>query len=167
MPIFSLLADPENYIPCSTENMLEDVEYRTYWLNHFEHHFKETIAPLALQQYGPLAQPRVEACTNDFIALLHKLRKTPDLLGRLDLLVLDLLRQEKLIQHQLPDPFENMKAKENAAMLPLYPGIVAELDSHSDPRQALLLAIEGVFAGNIYDLGAGATSKLFANESPD
>ena len=166
MPTFSLLADPEHYIPCSTENMLEDVEYREYWLRHFESHF-DTIVALADENYGPSARERIRACRDDLIHTLHQLRKNPAMLGRLDLLVLDVLRQEKLIQHNIPDPFEKMKTRENNTMLPLYPQIVEELDNHTDEREALLLATEGVFAGNIYDLGAGATAKLYAKESPD
>ncbi|HUO10562.1 MAG TPA: ARMT1-like domain-containing protein [Phycisphaerae bacterium] len=166
MPTFSLLADPHNYIPCSTENMLEDVEYREYWLNHFEHHF-DTIVALAHDNYGPAAHERIVACRKDLIETLHQLRRKPDLFGRLDLLVLDTLRQKKLIAHGIPDPFEKMKRRENNTMLPLYPRIVEELDNYADEREALLLAVEGVFAGNIYDLGAGATSKLYAKESPD
>jgi type II pantothenate kinase len=166
MPIFTLLADPVAYTPCSTENMLEDVEYREYWLNHFEHHF-DVIAGLARDHYGPTAFGRIDACKTDLIAILHDLHKSPKKFGQLDLLVLDMLRQQLLIAHDIPDPFEKMKAKENAAMLPLYPKVVAELDAVADEKKALLLAIEGIFAGNIYDLGAGATAKLYANSSPD
>jgi type II pantothenate kinase len=166
MPVFSLLAHPAAYIPCSTENMLEDAEYREYWLHHFEHHF-DTIVKLAVEQYGESARERALACKRDLVATLHRLRENPHLLGRLDLLLLDMLRQEQLIAHGIPDPFEKTKARENDAMLAVYPRIVAELDGHSDPREALQLAVEGVFAGNIFDLGAGATTKLFANESPD
>jgi uncharacterized protein with ATP-grasp and redox domains len=166
MPTFSLLADPENYVPCSTENMLEDVEYREYWLNHFEHHF-EVIAGLARENYGAAAFGRIEACKQDLVEILHTLHKSPKKFGKLDLLVLDMLRQQVLIAYDIPDPFEKMKAKENAAMLPLYPKVIAELDAYSDEKKSLLLAIEGIFAGNIYDLGAGATAKLYANSSPD
>jgi type II pantothenate kinase len=77
------------------------------------------------------------------------------------------MRQDLLIAHNIPDPFEKTKARENDTMLALYPKVVAELDGHASPEEALLLATEGVFAGNIFDLGAGATTKLFANESPD
>ncbi len=166
MPVLSLLADPVGYVPCSTENMHIDHEYRAYWLAHFERHF-ETVMRLALDQYGPAAAPRIAACKSDFVALLHAIRANHEAWPRLDLLVLDQLRQDKLIAHGLPDPFEKTKTRENEACLPLYPQIIAELDSHADPREALLLAIEGIFAGNIFDLGAGATTKLFAEKSPD
>jgi type II pantothenate kinase len=72
-----------------------------------------------------------------------------------------------LIAHGIPDPFEKTKARENAACLPLYPQVVTELDRCASERDALLLAINGIFAGNIFDLGAGATTKMFAEKSPD
>jgi uncharacterized protein with ATP-grasp and redox domains len=166
MPIFSLLADPAHYTPCSTENMLEDREYREHWLEHFEVHF-DVIVKLALEHYGESARPRIEACVKDQADTLHAIKAKPDLLGRLDLITLDLMRQEKLNKHGIPDPFESMKAHENTKMLKLYPQIVEELDAHTDEHEALLLATEGIFAGNIYDLGAGATAKMFADKSPD
>jgi type II pantothenate kinase len=166
MPVFSLLADPAAYVPCSTENMHVDHEYREHWLRHFEHHF-ETILRLALEQYGSVAAPRIDACRAEFVALLHAIHANPLKWNPLDLLVLDQLRQDVLITHGIPDPFEKTKARENEACLTHYPKVVAELDSHTNPREALLLAIEGVFAGNIFDLGAGATTKMFAEKSPD
>ncbi len=166
MPPFSLLAHPDTYTPCSTENMHVDHEYRNYWLRHFENHF-EVIVKLAHENYGPTFHDRILACKADLIASLHSIRDNPAQLPRLDLLVLDMLRQKKLIDHGIPDPFLQMKTRENNLILPLFPKVVAELDSHSNDHEALLLATEGVFAGNIYDLGAGATSKLYTNSSPD
>jgi uncharacterized protein with ATP-grasp and redox domains len=166
MPMFSLLADPEGYVPCSTENMLEDHEYRDFWLGHFESHF-DVIVRLARENYGAGFEGKIAACAADFIGVLHQLRRRPDMFGHLDLLTLDLLRQEKLIAHGIPDPFEKTKARENAAMLAVYPRVVAELDAHQSAAEALLLAVEGIFAGNIFDLGAAATVKMFASSSPD
>jgi damage-control phosphatase, subfamily II, stand-alone protein len=166
MPIFSLLADPAGYIPCSTEDMHVDHEYREHWLTHFENHF-ESILKLAIDNYGASAIPRTEACRRDFFETLHAIHDNPRMLPRLDLLILDMIRQEKLIAHGIPDPFEKTKARENAACVPLYPQVVGELDAIKSQREALLLAINGIFAGNIFDLGAGATTKMFADKSPD
>src|SRR5262249_18544718 len=108
MPILLLLADPAEYIPCSTENMLVDRDYLEHWLNHFEHHI-ETVLALAIDNYGPSAKPRADACRADFVGTLHAVRKNPGVLavkGRLDLLIMDIMRQEKLIAHGIPDPFE-------------------------------------------------------------
>ncbi len=166
MAVFDLLADPAGYVPCSTENMLVDDEYRNYWLDHFEHHF-ETVMKLAVDNYGADAGERAAACRRDFVAMLRGIRANPQAMGRLDLLVLDVLRQEQLIAHGLPDPFEKTKRRENRACLEQYGKIVGELDSHTEAREALVRAVEGIFAGNIFDLGAGATTKMFAEKSPD
>ncbi len=83
--------------------------------------------------------------------------------------MLDLVRQQKLLAYDLPDPFGRAKRRENDAMLKLYPQLVAELDSHDKEGAArtLLLLVEGVFAGNIFDLGVTATAERFKNCSPD
>ena len=166
MPVFSLLADPAAYNPCSTGDMLVDAAFREHWAAHFERHF-ETVMRLAVEQYGPEARGRADACKADFVGWVREVRANPQKLSRLDLLVFDVVRQEKLIAHGLPDLFEKTKARENEACLPLYPQIVAELDAHTNQREELLLAIEGVFAGNIFDLGAGPTTKMFSEKSPD
>jgi damage-control phosphatase, subfamily II, stand-alone protein len=166
MAVLSLLADPVGYRPCTTNDMHVDVPFREHWVRHFMHHFK-MVMRLAVETYGPAAQPRADACHADLIARFQSILDHPHQYERLDLFVLDALRQDILLAHDLPDPFEGTKARENDATLPLYPGIVAELDSHTSPEEALLLAVEGVFTGNIFDLGAHASVDMFANESPD
>jgi len=166
MAVFNLLAEPDRYVPCSTENMLVDHDYRAYWLRHFGEHFN-TIVRLAIENYGEAARERAAGCHEALKNDLRLIAEKPDRHGRLDLLVLDMLRQERLIEFGLPDPFELAKTRENEVALALYPQIVAELDSHHSEEEALLLAVEGIFAGNIFDLGAGATTKLFAHASPD
>lgn len=41
--------------------------------------------------------------------------------------------------------------------------LLAELDSVADPEGRLELSLRGVFAGNIFDLGAAASEQLFSN----
>jgi type II pantothenate kinase len=140
-----------------------DIEFRDHWMNHFERHFK-TVMRLAVEHYGPDAAPRADACYSDLVAQIRAIRARPEKLQRLDLLILDGLRQDILIAHGLPDPFETAKAQENNGCLPLYPQVVAELDSHPE-HEALLLAVEGVFAGNIFDLGVSHGLEMLANKS--
>jgi damage-control phosphatase, subfamily II, stand-alone protein len=166
MAVLSLLADPMGYRPCTTNDMHVDIPFREHWVRHFMHHFK-MVMRLAVETYGPEAQPRADACYADLIGRFQSILDNPRQYERLDLLVLDALRQDILLAHNLPDPFEGTKTRENEAALPLYPAIVAELDSHTSPEEALLLAVEGVFTGNIFDLGAHASVDMFANESPD
>lgn len=163
---FSLLADPAGYVPCSTDDMRVETDYRDHWVRHFMSHF-EVVVQLAVETYGPEAAPRAEACRAELVGKLRHIQAHPEAYPRLDLLLLDELRQEVLIAHGLPDPFEKAKSRENEACLPIYPEVVAELDSHTDEGEALLLAVEGVFAGNIFDQGVTSTLKFFGQEKPD
>lgn len=165
MPAFCLLRDPKTYRPCPTD-MLVDHEFRAHWLAHFRTHF-ELVVQLAIEVYGPHAATRARQCQDDFVGIIDQIERKPDLFGELNLLTFDVLRQHKLIQWELPDPFLHVKQRENQAMLALYPSIVAELDAHTQVRDALLLAVEGVFAGNIFDLGIMATAKRFSSGSVD
>ncbi len=165
MPMFTLLANPAAYRPC-TQNMLHDAEFRGYWLKHFVEHF-DTIASLALSVYGPSAAADISAARADLAAEMAALAQQPDKYGELGLQMLGVLRQRCLSRHHIPDPFLLTKQRENQAMLPLYPRVIAEIDGYTDPAQALRVLVEGAFAGNIFDLGATATTKLYALESPD
>jgi type II pantothenate kinase len=42
--------------------------------------------------------------------------------------------------------------------------VLKDLDGVQDPDERWELAIRGVFAGNIFDLGAAASEELFASE---
>ena len=166
MPKFILLADPDHYSPC-TQNMLVDLEFRDYWLDHFLSHF-DLISSLCVETYGEQARPAAAAAKQALAIELRQFRSKPERLGELDLEVLGRIRQDVLQAHHIPDPFKAMKDRENTAMLGVYPHVIDELDRH--PRtdsEMLLLLIEGVFAGNIFDLGASATATKFSSESPD
>lgn len=166
MGAFVLLADPKAYQPCH-EDMRTDVEFRAHWLGHFEKHF-EMIVRLAIEVYGEGKAANAHACRDELVRELRLLEENPARYGELNLLVLDILRQQKLFAHDIPDPFEKAKARENDAMLKLYPQIIAELDAHTEgPREMLLLLVEGMFAGNIFDLGVTATADRFKHDSPD
>jgi len=165
MNSFILLEDPAGYYPC-TQNMLTDADFREHWLKHFVTHFDLT-AQLALQVYGPDIVPAAQRAKQLLTDEMQRLRKQPDLYGELNLQVLGLIRQKCLQENGIDDPFILAKQRENQACLPLYPDVVREIDSINDQTKALCLLVEGVFAGNIFDLGATATAGMFANQSPD
>jgi uncharacterized protein with ATP-grasp and redox domains len=164
MARFSLLAD-SHYTPCPTGDMVRDEPFGAYWLGYFETHF-ETIVTLAREEYGAERMADIQACRDEFVAELHALAKQPDLYGELNLLVLDMVRQQKLHAWDIPDPFLKTKQRENVAMLRLYPALIKQLEAIAAPRELLLLLVEGIFAGNIFDLGASASVKLFAGTAP-
>jgi uncharacterized protein with ATP-grasp and redox domains len=166
MPVFSLLAQREQYHPCNGDDLRHDEPLRTYWINFFAHHF-DFIVALAQTHYGPTRLNDITSCRAEFLRTLDALRKDPNCYGELNLIVLDLLRQQKLLQFRIPDPFLTVKQRENAAALQRLPALLAELDGHRDLSELFLLLIEGVFAGNIFDLGAHATAETYAHTTPD
>jgi type II pantothenate kinase len=165
MPAFPLIKNPAGYRPCA-DDMLIDIPYRDHWLAHFTSHF-EIVVQLAIDNYGPAFAANAHACRDELRAALDAIKLHPRSWGELNLLVLDLIRQQKLHAFDIPDPFQKMKRRENDRSLALYPLVIAELDAHAADADRLLLLIEGIFAGNIFDLGAGATAQRFATESVD
>ncbi|EFJ49670.1 hypothetical protein VOLCADRAFT_80583 [Volvox carteri f. nagariensis] len=73
------------------------------------------------------------------------------------------LREECLHAAGFQDIFAEVKAAENERALALLPGVLRELDEMEGGFPAELeLALRGVFAGNIFDLGAAASAELHA-----
>ena len=136
MPVLSLLADPRAYLPCSTEDMHVDHEYREFWLGHFERHFETVMASPSnntARNPPPASTPaKPTSCTSSTPSAPTPKAGAPSTCSS----SIEPACQEKLIAHGIPDPFEKTKARENEACLPLYPRVVAELDSHANEREA-------------------------------
>ena len=159
MSHFCLLSDPDNYVATDWD-LLADDPGRQHWLNHFEEHFVQTLDH-AHTWYGRSAAGKIEAAGKRFADAIARLRDDPRCLpgGRLDIIQLDRLRSEVLGEHGLDDPFQNVKARENAAAMEMYPRVVHDLHVMGAEEKWLYL-IECVFAGNIFDLGAMETMDL-------
>jgi type II pantothenate kinase len=82
------------------------------------------------------------------------------------ILTLDAIRDRHLRAAGWPDPFRHVKGAESAAAVGFYPRLVAELDSRDDDTRLDEL-IAGIFAGNIFDLGALATVRQYEQEGLD
>lgn len=167
---FVLLHDPASYVACNWDMRADDLG-REHWVSFFIRHF-ETILNLAIEVetargYAPAdIAARVDACRQDFRQRFEAYGKNYATMGRVTILTLDEWRDETLRRHGFFDPFELLKDRENVKMLPLLPTVCAGLDAMplAERTQAV---IEGVFAGNIFDMGAEATAKKFLGESPD
>ncbi len=164
MPVFNLIASPDTYYPCR-EDMLRDQQFREYWLDHFIQHFDLT-ARLSADVYGPSAAPRAQACHAELAAQMEKLRREPALYGELNLQVLGVIRQNCLKHHDIADPYAIIKARENQRCVPMFSQVIEEVDALTSPGAQLDRLICGVFAGNIFDLGASATAHAFADAGP-
>ena len=169
---FVKLADPAGYRPCTLE-LVGDAAARDYWVDFFCEHL-DTILDLgcAIDDDPARARERADACRAEFVAHFRAFQRDPgrfadDGTGRggVSILTLDTWRDQFLRRHGFVDCFREQKRRENEAMLPLIPGVVAELDRHAG-RDQLEHAVRGVFAGNIFDMGAKGTAARFLDRSP-
>lgn len=168
MTAFCQLADPSSYVAIDWD-LTRDHDGREYWVGFFLEHIHMILklgieAAVARGEPFDKASARAAACHRRYGQTLSSYRAAPS--GRVTTLTLDAWRDQILRQFGFMDCYIDLKNRENERMLPLLPGICRELDA-LDPADSLRAAIEGVFAGNIFDTGAKATAKAFLGAGPD
>lgn len=168
MAIFPLLAHPETYRACATD-LLVNAEARDYWLDTFESQIETQLAAAAEQGFDEAVQERVR---RTLVGELERIRRDPSIVDRLDILVLDELRDDALRSNGVTDEFRELKDRENEAAFKLLPGWLRRLDEEamglatgesgrSEGRFSLV--IKGMLAGNIFDMGARETAGKFGS----
>lgn len=170
MNLFCKLANPERYCAC-TWDLTADGRGRQVWVEFFKRHFKTILslgvaAEVRRGQSEGAARERAEQCQERFYRIMDGFARDPQAHGRVDILTFDAWRDGLLREHGFADPFLDVKNQENEKILPMLPVVCRQLDALSGPEQAKAV-IEGVFAGNIYDLGSEATARSFLGASPD
>jgi type II pantothenate kinase len=168
---FCKLADPDGYRPCDWD-LSRDLEGRLHWDGFFRSYFK-TVLQLGIDVEVSRggnpddARRRAASAQAELEGLFDRFMTEPTASGRaVTMLDLDRWRDHTLRRFGFHDPFVDRKARENQQTLALLPTLCAQLDAlPSDDEFAAL--IEGVFAGNIFDLGAPATARAFLDGSPD
>jgi uncharacterized protein with ATP-grasp and redox domains len=165
MSHFCLLSNPESYTPIDWD-LISDQQARAYWLNHFLNHFNEVLNH-ALARYGRTAGKQVMLARQQFAQLIQQLIDNPGSLpgGKLNIIELCRQREKALRANRLNDPFSAIKTRENASASKLYPQVVKKARAMGGKDKWLSL-IQGIFAGNIFDLGSAATMHL-ANQPTD
>ena len=149
---------------------------RTHWVNFFKRHL-ETILKLGIEAAAARQMDkdditaRVEACRNEFIRFFDSFAADPNNparwgVDRVTILTLDQWRDQLLRKHGFVDAFIDLKNRENEKALPFFSTVCKQIDSLSDEEQFKAI-IEGVFAGNIFDMGAEATAKAYLHAGPD
>ncbi len=164
---FPLLADPRGYVACKWQ--LDGHPQRcAYWLDLFRRHFPKLLAEAKKEAQDAgrcLAdfEPRAAAAHASFDAYLDHLTEQPDAFGRLTILDICYQRERVLRHHRFDDPYRLAKHLENQQVLTVLPTLLDEIDAlQGEARHTAL--IEGVFAGNIFDLGATKTMDMFVEE---
>jgi len=159
--VFPLLADPAAYVACPWD-LSADAKRRAYWLGVFRRqwaslldHAKQEAAQRGTDASG--ACGRADALFNHY---LDTVDREPSAYGRLDVLSICLHREIALREAGIADPYRLLKERENERALALLPALLEQLDGASD-RDRDRLVIEGVFAGNIFDMGAEHTQRMF------
>ncbi len=163
---FCKLANPTDYIACPWD-LTTDAEGRVYWVELFKRHLSMILnlgiaMAEARGQDTRQATQRGKACTAEFFEKFNAFLANPNGFGRVTILTLDQWRDPLLHKYGFGNAFTDLKERENAKMLPLLPGVCAELDALTGHEQAHA-AVLGVLAGNIFDMGAEAVAHAFFN----
>eukprot|EP01024_Parvocaulis_polyphysoides_P012770 TRINITY_DN14758_c0_g2_i1.p2 TRINITY_DN14758_c0_g2~~TRINITY_DN14758_c0_g2_i1.p2 ORF type:complete len:261 (-),score=42.69 TRINITY_DN14758_c0_g2_i1:58-840(-) len=171
---FSQLVDPENYVPYTfdyidSNEQEEGLPNVHDWIEVFRRSIPSFVKAMKKDTSLPQQNREMGAAKfeEEFNAVCDKLQENPTVAidgfppGQLDCIKLCRIRDK--IQHAngFPDPFKAIKDEENEKALQYLPILLKEIDGVSDVRERLELVIKGVFAGNIFDLGAAHSSELF------
>jgi type II pantothenate kinase len=170
MSAFSKLLDPPTYVACAWD-LAADGDGRVYWVEFFKRHLRTILklgveAELARGVAESDSQGRATRCAAEFDARFDAFHNDPPSAGRVTILTLDEWRDQVLRKHGFVDPFVDLKNRENERMLPLLPTVCAQVDA-MDIADQVRAIVDGIFAGNIFDMGAEATAKAFLKQSPD
>ncbi|MEM1027126.1 MAG: ARMT1-like domain-containing protein [Planctomycetota bacterium] len=168
--VFPMLADPANYQACEWD-LLDLPERRAYWLGLFRSHFGGL-----LEAYRAEAEDRGEdvetversiaEASDRFMAYLDIVEADPAAFGRLDILEICYARERALRSANIDDAYRLAKQTDTEHALGLLPALLTELDATPEPERRVAV-IQGVFAGNIYDLGATETVAMFTDQRVD
>lgn len=156
MSPFVQLRDPSTYVACDIDLVGND-PMRSYWCDFFPQNIRNILA----QNDAPQAQK--DACVAAFDERFQDFKTNPQGYAPATMMDIDRWREELLREHGFPDPWAGIKRRENEKMLPLLPTVVQYLDDlpAEDVPEHL---IRGVFAGNVFDMGAPATAASFHGE---
>ncbi|BBN01315.1 type II pantothenate kinase [Marchantia polymorpha subsp. ruderalis] len=85
--------------------------------------------------------------------------------GPPDAILLTRLREICLREVGFSDIYKNVKDEENTKCLALFPDVVKTADNIEDVGERIEHLMRGVFAGNIFDLGASQLAEKFAEKA--
>lgn len=159
MAMLCKLADPGGYQSFDWEFIGDRTNFE-YWLDLF------ASFPATIERYlradglgGGDFERRWEAFRREYGDGIAARRREPHRYA-LNTLRLTEFRQLLLLLHGWPDPYLRVKHRENEAAVRLYPEVVRAIDA-TPSRDRWATLFRGVFAGNMFDLGAPETIELY------
>jgi type II pantothenate kinase len=167
---FCKLKDVGRYLACPWD-LVNDENGRNHWVPFFRRHLNTILkfgVEAAVAQGGDEADAnaRAEGCRRELYQKFDSFLESHASAGRVDILTLDRWRDGSLRRWGFTDAFAELKNRENEKMLPLLPGVCAQIDS-LPPENQLTALVLGILAGNMFDMGQAATSKAFLADGSD
>jgi len=168
--VLPLLANPAGYRAC-TWDLTEPSPLRDYWINLFERHFPSLLEE-AKREAADRGEPEAETeakldtALRAFSSYLSDLRANPASHPGLDILTICHAREDALLEAGVPDAYRLAKREANDKAVALLPRLLSDLDAMPEAERIQAI-IEGVFAGNIFDLGAIETTAMFKARQVD
>jgi len=169
--VFPLLKDPADYEPCTfplRKNPDDPKHYPSLkeWLQIFKKSIPSFRNCAASDNSVRDAKARAIEFEAEFLKILIAIEKKPnggtglEGPGPVDVIKLCGMRDELLRKLGFQDCFKTIKTQENARSLALLNRVLRQLDEMEESRRLFAL-LQGVFAGNIFDLGAAASADLY------
>lgn len=156
MSPFVQLRDPSTYVACKID-LVADTPQRAYWCDFFPQNVWNVLSRVDADQ------EQKDNCIHEFDERFGKFKADPTSFGAaVTMFEIDVWREEIFRKHGFPDPFAGVKASENRKMLPILPEVLQRLDALPANELPEHL-VRGVFAGNVFDMGAPATAHAFNN----
>ena len=166
------LRDPSTYCPCELDLRAAPEDERVAWFDTFRRHFVTLLAAYR-EEADERGEPRAvtaeqaAAAGNRFGGWLNDAASDRDHPHAASVLQICEVRERLLRAAGIADPYRLAKRRAVDDALRRLPARLAELDRISDADGLATEVVRGVFAGNVFDLGAAATTRRFAGGSVD
>lgn len=167
---FPLLTTPieSTYRPCTipyrfaSDSPRKATPAEVAWIDVFRKSIASFRKHAELDDSVSDAQARAAKFSERYGKILDDLQEDPESHGGPpDCVLLCRLREQCLREVGFKDIFKKVKEEENAKSLILFEQVVTLFDNTEDGGKRLENLIRGVFAGNIFDLGAAQLAEVF------
>ncbi|XP_052864917.1 4'-phosphopantetheine phosphatase [Anopheles cruzii] len=155
-----LLADVQNYNP-DTLDLYQDLEAQQYWFECFTQMLlKFERQACNSQPTDESAKPRAARFRQYCLEEFNKLKDGKGESASLGIRNLLNIIESALKMHGFDDPWKEQKAIENNASVSLLKQRLHQLDALACDREKWTEVVRGVLAGNMFDWGAQAVTKI-------
>ncbi len=166
MAVLCHLTDPKGYRAFDWD-IFQDDDDRHYWLGLFDS-FTANIKHCLLEDGlgGDRFAERWPLFEAEYKEGMRRLRAESERTKIQSTIELCELRQSMLEKYGWPDPYLGVKTRENRMAVAMYPEVIRGVDAGPLPQRWELL-VRMLFAGNMFDLGAPDTIKMYSRGEMD